>query len=47
MHAATQNGYKGTQIKARMQYARADFYEMYPKIYAMFPKGGGIYSINS
>ena len=25
----------------------ADFYEMYPKIYEVFPKGGGIYSINS
>ena len=40
MHTTTQNGYKGTKIKARTQYARAKIYKMYPKIYEMFPNYG-------
>ena len=35
--AYSQNNCKGTKKPARKQYVQANIYEMYPKIYVMFP----------
>ena len=37
MHTTTQNDCKITKKPARRQYAQAKIYEMYPKIYGVFP----------